>query len=298
MTQDAFAGRHTQEKLDAIEEYIGKFITVLKRQKYELIYFDAFAGTGEIPVANNNEVSLFEIEDVNKIIEGSAERALKYPFDYYYFVEKNESKFRELFARYGSLASEKNIQFLHGDANFHLKNFVEKFDSRRFRAIVFLDPFGNQIPMDTLKLLASKPGIDVWYLFPAGLGVDRQIGKNGEVYFEHEKSLDRLLGDGDWRKVLITEISEPDLFGENRTTKFKQSDPDEITKYMINKLKDVFEGRVLSDWLPLGGNNRHWYSLLFMWSNSSESAKVAERIAKGVLKKSLRIRHKSNGRRK
>ena len=52
MTQQAFGGAHTEEKLNKLEDYLKAYLNVFKNQSWvHTIYFDAFAGTGEIPTA-------------------------------------------------------------------------------------------------------------------------------------------------------------------------------------------------------------------------------------------------------
>ena len=228
--------------------------------------------------------SLFPVGDYNEVVKGSIERALKLPFTEFHFVEKAKKNSIELQTYCEQYHPTKNIFIQNADANDALRDFIDKFDPKNTRAIIFLDPFGNQVSMDTFRYLAKKPGFDIWYLFPAGLGVNRQIGKSGLVHENHEKSLDRLFGDSDWQNELIEEVSEPDLFGSNITTKVKSADTNKITELMISRLKGVFGGRVLDDWLPLGRNKHHWYSLLFMWSNQMTSAELAGKLAKAVLK--------------
>jgi hypothetical protein len=41
---------------------------------------------------------------------------------------------------------------------------------------------------------------------------------------------------------------------------------------MIARMKQVFRGGVLDEWLPLGSRNIHMYSLLFAWANPSPKA--------------------------
>jgi len=69
---------------------------------------------------------------------------------------------------------------------------------------MFLDPFGNQVKWETLDRIGRTPGIDLWYLFPAGLGVLRQISRDGRVQKDAEASLDLLFGPNDWRGNLIS----------------------------------------------------------------------------------------------
>jgi hypothetical protein len=66
----------------------------------------------------------------------------------------------------------------------------------------------------------------------------------------------------------------------------KQATVDSITRYMIKRMKQVFKGVVLDEWLPLGRGGSHWYSLLFACSNPSTAAtKIAERVARAVMKR-------------
>lgn len=55
MAQDAFAGPHTVEKLNKVEDYLRAYLNVFKNKSWaEKIYFDAFAGTGQVPVAGED----------------------------------------------------------------------------------------------------------------------------------------------------------------------------------------------------------------------------------------------------
>jgi three-Cys-motif partner protein len=284
MTQDAFAGRHTEQKLEALEKYLNAYTTALKKQPFRLIYFDGFAGTGSIPFPSNGDESLFPVGDYEEVVKGSIERALKFPFSEFHFVEKSKKKSSELQSYCKLNHPDKTIFIQNCDANDALREFIDQFNPKSERAIIFLDPYGNQVSMDTFRYLARKPGLDIWYLFPAGLGVNRQIGKSGSVHEEHEKSLDRLFGGSDWQDELITEVSEPDLFESNITIKMKSAGANKITELMISRLKIVFGDRVLGDWLPLGRGRHHWYSLIFMWSNPAIGADLAGKLAKAVLK--------------
>jgi hypothetical protein len=69
MPQKRFGGKHTAEKLDKLEAYLKPYVLVFKNQSLKTIYFDAFAGTGEIPSAPGG--LLFEGEDYEPFITGS-----------------------------------------------------------------------------------------------------------------------------------------------------------------------------------------------------------------------------------
>jgi three-Cys-motif partner protein len=288
MAQLPFGGTHTEEKLRVLEKYLSAYRKVLKNKQFTTIFFDAFAGTGEIPIEDSG--GLFEdVEDAQPFIDGSARRALaiKPPFDRYVFVEKSKSKaaLLEILKRdFSYLASR--IQIQRADANEAIEKFCLNTDWKRTRAVMFLDPFGNQVNWNTIKAIAATRAIDLWYLFPAHLGINRQISASGEFDAGKAASLDRVLGTGEWRKQFIATKIDQNLWGEDQTTSFKQSSVDSVTRFMIRRMREIFKGVVLDEWLPLGRAGSHWYSLLFACANPSATATdIAGRIARDVMKR-------------
>ncbi len=101
MAQNAFGGQHTAVKLQAVEKYLSAFTTALqkkeKKRDFILIYFDGFAGSGQIQASD--EIPLIsDGKDADKMMTGSVLRALRIanPFDQYVFVEKAPAKMVEL----------------------------------------------------------------------------------------------------------------------------------------------------------------------------------------------------------
>lgn len=280
-----FGSVHTEQKLVKLEEYLRTYSTALKKQNFRLIFFDAFAGTGDIQIGSEGAL-LQNVDDYSPFIQGSADRALQLgtAFDEYIFVEKSRSKVAELEnikSKYSAIASRIDIRC--ADANQELLRFCQETDWAKCRAVVFLDPYGNQVKWKTIEAIAKTQGIDLWYLFPAGLGVHRQISKDAKVHATHENSLDEMLGTRDWRTAFINEEESEDLFG-SRKDRTKTATPESITKFMIERMRSVFKGGVLDDWLPLGNKGMHMYSLLFAWANPSEKARLAGKLAKAVLR--------------
>jgi three-Cys-motif partner protein len=153
VAQLPFGGSHTEEKLRVLEKYLTAYQKVLKNKQFTTVFFDAFAGTGEIPIEEPG--GLFEdVEDAQPFIDGSARRALgvRPPFDRYVFVEKSKSKAALLEALkrdFGYLAPR--IQVQRADANEAIEKFCQDTDWRRTRAVMFLDPFGNQVEWSTSR---------------------------------------------------------------------------------------------------------------------------------------------------
>jgi three-Cys-motif partner protein len=82
-----FGSFWTENKLDAIEKYIAFYTTALKKIGFKLCYIDAFAGSGSIQIKSGDE------------IEGSAIRALKYPFDKFLLFEEDQTVIEALIWR-------------------------------------------------------------------------------------------------------------------------------------------------------------------------------------------------------
>jgi three-Cys-motif partner protein len=287
MAEQRFGSAHTKDKLEKLERYLNAYSTALKNQGFRLLFFDAFAGTGDIQIGEETPL-LQPVDDYKPFIKGSAHRALELgtAFDEYIFVERSPQKFRELAAlrdEFSPIADRIHLKC--DDANVALRIFCTQTNWNKCRAVVFLDPFGNQVEWATLEVIAATKAIDLWYLFPSGLGVNRQIGKDGSVHFQHGPALDRILGKSDWREAFITQQPVDDLFDGRRLRSAKRADPTAITEYMISRMREIFGGGVLDEWVPLGSKNVHMYSLIFAWANPGEAArKLAQRLAKTVLK--------------
>jgi three-Cys-motif partner protein len=220
---------------------------------------------------------------------GSVIRALRVvnPFDEYVFVEKASSKMTELrtiVEREKPVSAQ--VRYVSGDANEAVLEFCLKTNWSTSRAVIFLDPFGNQVGWNTLNAI-SKTKADLWYLFPAGLGVSRLISSDGAVDRSHRASLNKLFGDERWEKALIEDTGQSDLFDNDASYRRKIATPEKITKFMIECMKQPFEGRVLDLWLPLvNSRGGYLYSLLFAMANDSEKAwPLGSRLAAAVLKR-------------
>lgn len=286
MAQKSFAGKGTVSKLKTLADYLS-FYTRALSGRFRLHYLDAFAGTGEIPFANDLPL-LGDGAEASAIIEGSARRALKIPqpFDRYVFVDqraKNVAELNALRIEFPELSGRIDVQ--KADANVAVEKFCRDLRPTD-RAVVFLDPFGNQVLWTTIKSIAATSNIDLWYLFPAGLGVARQITKEGRVLADAEASLDRMFGNSEWRQALIETRATTDLFGTTGDLNQKLATAESVTRLMISQMKTIFRGGVLDEWLPLGKRGRHEYSLLFAWSNpSSKASRLARRVAKDIMKR-------------
>ncbi|MEO1243787.1 MAG: three-Cys-motif partner protein TcmP [Pseudomonadota bacterium] len=274
----------TGRKLDLIETYLSMYQTALSKTRLQTLYIDGFAGSGEVPVAEIAE-GLFNDEDVQTVMAGSADRAVNIapPFDRYVFIDKRKKCIDALKSKFKDHPLAERMTHQVGDANDHICKLCEDEQWRYQRGVVLLDPFGSQVEWSTIEAIANTKALDLWYLFPAGLGVFRQISKDGTVDPTHEQSITRILGTDEWKTAFIKSTKEPDLFGE-KITHEKIVTPESAAEFAIERLKTVFEGGVMEKIIPLGKHAYPSYYLLFAWGNASPKAKtLANKLSKAAV---------------
>ena len=82
-----FGGPWTEQKLKILERYLDAYTTALKNQRFELVYIDAFAGTGHIKSPDRDAIDRDAIDrdaidrdaidrDAINFLQGSTTRAL------------------------------------------------------------------------------------------------------------------------------------------------------------------------------------------------------------------------------
>lgn len=271
MSENIFGGHHTQRKLETVGDYLNFYTTALKYKGFTLKYFDAFAGTGHMK--NLTDMPLLNEGKELEVMEGSTKRSLEInvPFAEYYFNEKSPSKVNQLKTMANAYPDLlPRIKITQGDAVEELKLFCAAL-KKNDRAVIFLDPCGGQVTFEILKIIADTNKADLWYLFPSGLNVVRQIKLDNTVLPDAKPNIDALFGTEDWLKEFVSFRKEPDLFGM-QTVSEREINSDAVTRYMIKRMNTIFKGGVMPTWLPLGKGNAQWYSLLFACANSSHAA--------------------------
>jgi three-Cys-motif partner protein len=220
-------GPWAKEKLDALAQYLNFYTTVLKNQGHWLrgtIFFDAFAGPGLSRV--RTRVKTIEPENLFGSEIGSAEIAflkgsprvaldITNPFTKYIFVDRDPKRIIELQALKAEYRGRRDITVQEEDANAALKQWIGSgIDWGAYRAVVFLDPFGMQVPWATIESLADTKAIEVLINFPLGMAVNRLLTRSGTIDPAWQASLDTFFGSPDWRTKAYEEGS--DLFGARR----------------------------------------------------------------------------------
>ena len=295
MTQKRFGSADsTGRKLDVIGEYLSMYQKALSSTSLKTIYVDGFAGTGEIPLSEHKD-DWFD-EEVQTVIAGSAQRALDVspPFDRYVFIDKRKRCIEALKRKFSSHSNTARVDCRVGDANAQIQQLCGDETWRFQRGVVLLDPFGSQVDWATIEAIAATEALDLWYLFPAGLSVFRQISKDGTVDPTHEPSLTRILGTEAWKTAFLKPSLQTDLFNEPAAQE-KVVTPQSAAKFMIERLKTVFKGGVMEEMIPLGKHAYPSYYLLFAWGNSSPKAiTLANKLSKASLKATDRKHGRTN----
>jgi three-Cys-motif partner protein len=298
MGEHTFGGRWTEDKLSALGKYLRAYRQIFtqnqKARYFTTWYVDAFAGTGSRTVpggAANEQLSVFE--DVYKDAEttqyrdGSAKIALTLPepFDHYLFIEKSKgrvSQLRDAIER-GHKPLLPRCDFRHEDANTVLKAWCKERDWQRERAVVFLDPYGMQVDWSTIAALAATKAIDLWYLFPLGVGVARLLTHHGDIPEPWKKRLDTLFGTDDWRTEFYRVTpGQVGLFGESPDIVKRDAPVAKIEAFIHKRLDETFvraaKGKVLRN-----SRQSPLYLLCFAAANE-KGAPTAIKIAQDILK--------------
>lgn len=291
-TPHRFGGTWTDEKLDTLRKYLAAYRDVMKKQRFHLMYIDAFAGTGyrdaekEPDAIQQSLLEEFSEEETQNFLKGSAVIALEQdpPFHEFIFIERKRKHAKEL-ERLKSQFPEKadSIKIVKGDSNLVIKRLCADNGWRSKRAVLFLDPYGMQVEWETLKAIAETKAIDLWILFPAAIGVNRMLPRHGKAPDTWEKRLDRMFGTKDWRDRFYSKTRQTSFIEDDE--KFdKVATIEEIGEFFNERLKTIFPGvapnaRTLSrpDGAPL-------YQLCFAAANKKGS-EIAIKIASHLLEK-------------
>ncbi|MEO5799164.1 MAG: three-Cys-motif partner protein TcmP [Gemmatimonadales bacterium] len=247
-----FGGEWTAQKLDVLAKYLVAYSTALRdkptpENPFQKAFIDGFAGTGsrvdsstELDDESGQE-SLFSGEPAGESVEslrdGSARIALRTnpPFDKYIFIEQSQQRcnqLEDLKGEYPDLA--ERVSILQGNANDEIKRLCKRNWSAH-RAVMFLDPYGMQVEWATIEAIAATRAIDLWLLYPLGIGVNRLLTRTGVIPPGWQRRLTLLLGNEEWREEGYSVEKVTNLFGE---------DDEQLTKTTMEVLGSRFNQRL------------------------------------------------------
>lgn len=298
----SFGGDWTSKKLAVIKQYLDAYLDALKNQPFKTAYIDAFAGTGYRTMRREREEDattgtlLFPdlaTEEPQQLLDGSARLALKARgsgsadqpprFNNFIFIERDADRCRELErlkTEFPDLADDIRVE--PGDANTEIQKLCAKRWSGR-RAVLFLDPYGMQVEWQTIEAVAKTKAIDLWLLFPLGIGVSRLLTRSGEIPQGWRTRLDKLLGTTNWYDEFYRVEHTPDLFGNDEERVVKATN-ETIARYFNDRLKTIFPANGVAEPGVLRNSSNNPLYLLCFAAGNDKGAPVAVRIASHILK--------------
>ena len=219
--------------------------------------------------------------------KGSTRIALeiKPEFDKYIFIEKSKKHYTELLKLKEEFpAKEKKIDLINTDANTWLIDRCTNYKWQNNRVVLFLDPYGMQVNWETVKAIANTEAIDLWYLFPLGIGVNRLLKKEaGKIPASWKTKLDSIFGTNEWEDAFYSEKQVRTLFGKE-TKMVKDTDFSKISRFIVERLRSIFAGVAANPLLLRNSKNNPLFLLCFA-SGNPRGAKTAIRIAEDILKR-------------
>jgi three-Cys-motif partner protein len=290
-----FGGAWTTAKLDVLAKYLRAYTTALKDKPtkdrpFRKAYIDAFAGTGyrDAPRRDEPTLPLFMPDladrESQEVLDGSARLALKTQprFDKYIFIDRSPQRcaqLEQLRMEFPDVAGDVEIR--NGEANDEIRRFCRP-PWKSHRAVLFLDPYGMQVEWSTIEAVARTKAIDLWLLFPLGIGVNRLLKKSGDIPPPWRRRLNLLLGREGWYDEFYKVIRTRDLFG-NESDLFEKATMQTIGRYFNERLKEVFAGVVDEPGMLRNSVNSPLYLLCFAVGNE-QGKEIALRIAAHLLK--------------
>ncbi|OHD67542.1 MAG: hypothetical protein A2W19_01580 [Spirochaetes bacterium RBG_16_49_21] len=285
-----FGGDWTEKKLACVRKYLEAYVKIMVKQKFRFAYIDAFAGTGyrEILDEETKQMMFPELDEheTESFLKGSIQRALevKPHFDKYIFIEKDKNKCDELKNIVNEYMDVKDrVDVKNVDANEYLSDLC-RYDWSKHRAVLFLDPFGMQVKWSTIECIARTQAIDMWLLFPLGIGVSRLLKNDGQIKSAMKNKLDDLFGTKEWFNEFYKITIDDHLFGSEEKLE-KDVDFDKITEYFIRRLKTIFSKVAEKPAKLVNSKNNPLFLLCFAAGNpkgSKTAVKIADYILSGI----------------
>ncbi len=276
-----FGGEWTEMKIRVFKKYLYAYMQIMKGKPWKLIYFDGFAGSGDIQTKKQTK----------DVIEGTARHVLSFEdprkFDLYYFVEKeldNAQLLQRIINREFPDLIDKSVVAGGDDCNqklIDMASFLKSPKGGNYKAIVFIDPYGMQVKWSALESMKGL-SVDLWILVPTGIGINRLLKKkekSRQIWFD-------VLGDFFGLEPKIIEdrfyYKDPqlDLFGDRKFKKIENAVEVAAQLYQ-ERLKTIF--KYVSNPLPLRNSTN---AVLFHFMAAS-NVPVAVKIANDIIKKEI-----------
>lgn len=198
------------DKLERLRKYLSAYTTILRKQNLRYVYIDALAGAGQSLLRGD--------AGARQVLEGSPRVALniKHPFRHYVFIEKDRARATELRKLKEEYGSTRRVTVVEGGCGAYLLDLANKRKQLRgWRGVVFLDPFGMQVPWEILASLGGTGVFEVILNLPIGMAIQRLMPRQlVKLTAERRARLDGYFGDPGWFDVVYPEDNT--LFGLER----------------------------------------------------------------------------------
>lgn len=282
-------GPWATDKLDRLRRYLSAYTKIMSKQTWAAgyVYIDAFAGGGRARIRGrgapqSNQITVLgqefrSDEEAREILDGSPRVALQIepPFTRYVFLETDAGKLTALESLSSEYEGRRNVRIRSGDCNRYLLSTIERVDWKKWRAVVFLDPFGMQVPWETIAGLAKTRAIEAFLNFPVGMSIQRLLKRSGVFSDRERRKLDEYLDDPEWFNLVYSE--SPGLFGPIQK---KEHDAERrLVEWYRDRLKQAF-GYASSPHLVVNSHGGHLYFLIFAGPNET-GARIASHVLGG-----------------
>lgn len=272
----SFGGDWTKEKLNILERYLDAYTTALKGQRFKLMYIDAFAGAGRIPLRDK------DTEEIS-FLSGSSERAAQVSdkqFDRLIFIEKDSGRCADL-ERLSEGHPGRDIRIENAEANDFLQNFQEDWNA--WRGVLFLDPFATEVEWSTIKAISSFNALDTWILCPTN-ALARMLPRSRnpkDISNLWGNRLNCVFGDNRWEN-LYRKSPQTKLFGDDSDYQ-RDAGVNGLIEIYKENLSELFGRRFLQTSRTLrNSKNSPLFEFLFCVGNE-RGIGPATRIAKHIL---------------
>ena len=205
-------GPWAKEKLERLRQYLDAYTKILRSFKYitGYVYIDAFAGTTMAKIRTKKQTEqekdtllLFELPEYAEYIKGSPRVALDldHPFTQYVFVELDKRRVKEL-EKLNEEYPKRNIKIREQDCNEYLQDLLKKkVQWNKWRGFVFLDPYGADVPWETVAALGAAKSFEVLINFP-WMAITRMANNNSHILEQNKERLDLYFGTTEWFDVM------------------------------------------------------------------------------------------------
>jgi three-Cys-motif partner protein len=189
-----FGGPWSLLKVEAVEKYLRAYAIAMSGQKFDLVYIDAFGGSGSFTFGEG--VTLIAEDEAARVFAGSVKRALAVDsFKQLFFLESDERNIMSLRAIAGG---DARVEIISGDANVKLIEICGRLRWIDIRGVVFVDPCGPETNWNMLRAIAATKALDMFWLFPLSAVYRNAPHDHAALTPEKRAMVSKCLGCEDW----------------------------------------------------------------------------------------------------